>query len=140
MSATLVENCRISAQNRHDDLPQFVKSGPLFLESRNFFSIPKQSKGTLVAFQRQSEGKSKWKLGIVNCIYSVSQICEIFVWNGPTIHHTNSDQNQDSLYPQFYFWQRGELNSPVIFEGQVYMKWQFHFTLLTIDINQFCDF
>ena len=75
LSAALVKNWRISAAKRHEDLPQFVKSGPLFLESRNFFSIPKQSKGTLVAFQRWSKGNSNWKLGIVNCINRISQIC-----------------------------------------------------------------
>jgi len=37
LSVALVENRRISATKRHGDLPQFVKSGPLFLESRNFF-------------------------------------------------------------------------------------------------------
>ena len=110
------------------------------MESRNFFSIPKQSKGTLVAFQRRSEGNSNWKLGIVNRIHPITQICELFVWNGPIIHHNINDTNQNCLYPQFYFLKRGELNSTVVFEGQVYMKWQFHFTLLTIDMDQFRDF
>ena len=86
LSLVSAKNQRIRAVN----LPQSVNSGALFLESRNFFSIPKQSKGTLVAFQRLSKENTIWKLGIVNCIDCISQICELFVWNGPVINHSIS--------------------------------------------------
>ena len=140
LSSVLVKNRQICVAKRHEDLPQLVNSGPLFLESRNFFTIPKQSKGALVAFKRLSKGKSIWKLGIVNQIIGKSQICEIFVWNGPIVNHSISDLCASCIYPEFYFWDLDDINSHVKFEGQVYRKWQLHFTLLTIDMDKFIDF
>ena len=101
----VVKNRQIAPELKDLLLPSLKDSGPLFLESRNFFGRPKQEKGSIFAFQRLQKGKiatSEWKLGLISKVWSDKQFMDVFVWNGPTIQVHDPYSKKKRLYPLFF--------------------------------------
>ena len=102
----VVKNQQIAPELKDILLPSLEDSGPLFLESRNFFERPKQEKGSIFAFQRLHKGQittSEWKLGLISKVWSDKQFMDVFVWNGPTIQIHDPHSMKKRLYPLFFF-------------------------------------
>src|SRR5688500_14577850 len=71
---------RVFTWDRNKKLLGSEKSGPIFLECRNYLEFPKKYKGVVCAF-KSNKHPSEWKLGVINnCIES--QVLQIYVWNG----------------------------------------------------------
>ena len=72
-------------------------SGPIYIESRNYFSLPHQKKGLLVTFQLPCD-MIHWNLAVINKIYSNQQCIELLVWIGAV------EEFGGKIYPQFFIY------------------------------------
>jgi len=128
-----ITGMRIGPTDCDAKLPSMSKSGPLFCECRNYFEIPNQMKGVLVAIVIPEDPK-KWQLGLANWINNISQTVELLIWKGQTVLY------QQKIYPSFYFHSLGQLCSTTLDTDYLQFIWQLHFSLVNIDLDLVCDF
>ena len=113
--------------------------GPLFLECRNYFRVPRTCKGMTCAFSLKHQ-KGIWRYGIVYRVLTDFQVMELFSWKGPLSEQKENQQDMDKkvLYPAFYFHEISKLIQEDKTSSDI--EWNRHFSRLTIDMDNFYDF
>ena len=97
-----IRNRRVSPKNINQVLAQSESSGPVFIETHNYFEIPKSYKGMLCALV-VPDNSQIWRFGIVHSIKSELDVLEVYVWCGGTVHQPNPNKSTGNplTYPAF---------------------------------------
>ena len=100
-SDTLITGERIHPYDIESKLPKLSKSGPIFIECRNYFDYPRHQKGMLVAFQVPND--SRWHLGVIHKMFSNHMYMQIYVLGDQFSDIAGLDPDQGKkIYPLFY--------------------------------------
>ena len=134
LNCHLVQGERVPPERANELLPGSENSGPLFLECRNYFEIPKTCKGMICAYTLMSDPET-WKYGIINRATAQDQFMHVYTWKG-TLTNGGSRPGTKELYPTFYFLKMADL----IEIKDKDIEWNRHFTRTSIDMDQFEDF
>ena len=132
-----VKDKRVTPHDSDSLLPGSLYSGPLFLECRNYFELPKLFKGMMCAFVTPAI-KEKWFLGYVNQIKVNTQEMQLFVWRGPMVYKPSLNSVADKvIYPSYFFKSRDQLCS---ISSSGTPDWFNHFYATTVNMKYFSNF
>src|SRR5437773_480055 len=108
LSRHKIRDIRVTPEDRPVHILEQDNTGPLFIESWNYFDIPTHQKGVLVAV-KDNNHNNVWRLGILNKMDANALTMYLLIWNGPCTRLF--EKGKFRLYPSFWKMTMDQLSS-----------------------------